>query len=137
MSENQTDNTFKKNLSVMITGGSGLVGKYLTSVLLAKGYKVSHLSRSVNQFGKVRVFRWDPEKKIIDPLVFEGIDFIIHLAGANIGEKRWTKNRKREILKSRIESSRLLYKVLTDNAILPKSIYFGFSNRILWLGDIR
>lgn len=121
MPGNQTDTNLQKNLSVVITGGSGLVGKYLTSVLLAKGYKVSHLSRYANQFGKVRVFRWDPEKKILDPLVFEGVDFIIHLAGANIGEKRWTKKRKAEILKSRVEPSRLLYKVLTDNTIRPKA----------------
>lgn len=121
MPENQTDTTLQKNLSVMITGGSGLVGKHLTSVLLARGYKVSHLSRNANQFGKVRVFRWDPEKKILDPAVFEGVDFIVHLAGANIGEKRWTKKRKAEILKSRVEPSQLLYKVLSENAIRLKA----------------
>ena len=49
--------------------------------------------------GKVRVFRWDPEKEIVDPAVFEGVDYIVHLAGANIGEKRWTKKRKEEIVK--------------------------------------
>jgi len=72
----------------MITGGSGLIGRYLTSALLSEGHKVSHLSRNTNQFGKVRVFRWDPEKKIIDRVIFDGVDCIITLAGANIGEKR-------------------------------------------------
>ena len=103
--------------SVLITGGSGLIGRYLTSLLLSEGYKVSHLSRKSNQFGRVRVFRWDPEKGILDPNVFEGIDYIIHLAGANIGEKRWTKARKKEIISSRVDSAKLLLKVVRDNTI--------------------
>jgi uncharacterized protein (TIGR01777 family) len=107
--------------SVLITGGSGLVGRYLTSALLSAGYNVSHLSRNVNQFGKVRVFRWDPENKIIDPIIFEGIDYIVHLAGANIGEKRWTKRRKEAILRSRVESVRLLHKTITENNIPLKA----------------
>jgi hypothetical protein len=119
--DNQTSTNLQKNSFVLITGGSGLVGKYLTSVLLSKGYIVSHLSRNANQFGKVRVFRWDPEKKIIDPVIFEGIDYLIHLAGANIGEKRWTKRRKEEIVKSRVESARFLHKVITDNGIKLKA----------------
>jgi len=121
MPVNQADTNFQKNSSVLITGGSGLVGKYLTSLLLEKGFKVSHLSRNVNQFGKVRVFRWDPGKKIIDPVIFEGIDYIIHLAGANIGEKRWTKKRKNEIVKSRVESARFLNNIIVDNGIRLKA----------------
>lgn len=107
--------------SVLITGGSGLVGRYLTSSLLNEGYKVSHLSRNVNQFGKVRVFRWDPENGILDPIAFDGVDYIINLAGANIGEKRWTKERKEEIVSSRIESVNLLHKVITANNISIKA----------------
>lgn len=107
--------------SVLITGGSGLVGRYLTSLLLTEGYKVSHLSRNSNTFGKVRVFRWDPEKKIIDPVIFEGIDYLIHLSGANIGEKRWTKKRKEEIVISRVKSASLLHKTVVDNGIRLKA----------------
>ena len=100
MPENQTDTNLQKELICSDNRGKWSCWKisYISSFLL-KGYKVSHLSRNANQFGKVRVFRWDPEKKIIDPLIFEGIDYIIHLAGANIGEKRWTKKRKEEIIK--------------------------------------
>ena len=101
--------------SVLITGGSGLVGKYLTSLLLEAGYKVSHLSRSSNSFGRVRVYRWNPDKQIADPLIFEGVDYVIHLAGANIGEKRWTKKRKEEIINSRVQSARFLYKMVCEN----------------------
>jgi uncharacterized protein len=95
--------------SVLITGGSGMIGKHLTSLLLAKGYSVTYLSRKVVTGGNVKSFKWDPDKKFIDHEAFKGIDFIIHLAGANIGEKRWTENRKREILESRINSASLLF----------------------------
>ncbi|HLP74085.1 MAG TPA: TIGR01777 family oxidoreductase [Bacteroidales bacterium] len=104
----------KGKSSVLITGGSGLVGRYLTSALLSEGFSVSHLSRGKEQFGKVRVFRWDPEKGILDPKAFEGIDTIIHLAGANIGEKRWTDSRKEQIRASRVDSAKLIHKVLSE-----------------------
>lgn len=107
--------------SILITGGSGLVGRHLTSMLLAEGYKVSHLSRKQDQFGKVRVFRWDPGKHIVAPDVFDGIDYIIHLAGANIGEKRWTKKRKEEIISSRIDSADLIYRTILENRIPLKA----------------
>jgi uncharacterized protein (TIGR01777 family) len=121
MPENQTNTILQKNLSVLITGGSGLIGKHLTSSLLNAGYSVSHLSRNGNQSGKVKVFMWDPEKSMIDPEVFEAIDFIIHLAGANIGEKRWTGKRKEEIVKSRVDSARFLYKTVVNSGIKIKA----------------
>ena len=122
MPENMPD----KKSTVIITGGSGLVGRYLTSVLLAEGYKVCHLSRKQDQFGRVRVYRWDPVRQIIDPVVLEGIDYIIHLAGANIGEKRWTKKRREEIIKSRVDSSGLIYRTIAENKI-PLKAYISAS----------
>jgi uncharacterized protein (TIGR01777 family) len=110
-------NLLTSRKKVLITGGSGLIGRYLTSFLLDEGYGVAHLSRKQDQFGRVRVFRWDPVKGILDPLVFEGIDYVVHLAGANIGEKRWTKERKVEIINSRIGSANLLYKTVSENGI--------------------
>lgn len=107
--------------SVLITGGSGLIGRYLTSALLAEGYKVSHLSRQTNGFGKVRVFRWDPANEYLNHEVFEGIDHLVHLSGANIGEKRWTARRKDEIVKSRVSSVRLLHKIISENKIKIKT----------------
>lgn len=121
MLEKVNDNNILKAPSVLISGGSGMVGMYLTSALLERGYKVSHLSRNTNQFGKVRVFRWDPEQGILDPLYLEGVDFIVHLSGANLGEKPWTKKRKEEIINSRVEPALLLHKVIRDNEIDIKS----------------
>ncbi len=121
MDETRTGIKNPKSPSVLITGGSGLIGKYLTSRLLSEGFRVSHLSRNASQFGMIRVFRWNPEKNILDPLVFEGVDYIIHLAGANIGEKRWTSKRKKEIINSRVHSANLLFKTIADNALNLKA----------------
>jgi uncharacterized protein len=107
--------------SVLISGGSGLIGRYLTSTLLGEGYKVSHLSRESDSFGEVKVFRWDPGKGYLNPEVFEGIDYLVHLSGANIGEKRWTDSRKEEILNSRIKSTGLLFRTVAENRINLKA----------------
>lgn len=111
----------KTGLHVLISGGSGVIGRYLTSLLLENGYLVSHLSRKQDQFGRVRVYRWDPEKGILDPVVFEGVDYLVNLAGANIGESRWTSKRKAEIVRSRVDSANLLYKTIHENNIPLKA----------------
>ena len=101
--------------SVLITGGSGLVGRYLTNLLLSKGYSVSHLSRSGKSRKEVTVFKWDPENGTIDKDALSGINYLVHLAGANIGEKKWTISRKKEILNSRVESANLLFSKIREN----------------------
>jgi hypothetical protein len=120
MSGFNTDNDVINNTSVLITGGSGMIGKHLTSSLLEKGFSVSHLSRQANKPGIVRTYLWDPEKKSVDPGAFSGIDFIVHLAGANVGEKRWTEKRKREILESRVGSARFLFETIQSLGISLK-----------------
>jgi uncharacterized protein (TIGR01777 family) len=107
----------RNSSSVLITGGGGLIGRHLTSLLLNKGYSVSHLSRKIKPHVNERVYFWDPSNKIIDPEALDGIDFIIHLAGANIGEKRWTISRKKEILESRVESARFLHTNIVKRGI--------------------
>lgn len=121
MSGYQRNEHDKSVPSVLIAGGSGLIGRYLTSTLLAEGYKVSHLSRQENNSGKVRVFRWDPGKGDLNPAAFEGIDYLVQLSGANIGEKRWTSRRKEEILNSRVKSTGLLFKTVEKNRITLKA----------------
>jgi uncharacterized protein len=115
MNEFQGNEIKEGGHSVLITGGTGLIGSYLTSQLLAEGYRVSHLSRETESIGKVRVFRWDPAKGYLNPEVFQGIDYLVHLAGANMGKKRWTDSRKKEILSSRVDSARLLLRTVSEN----------------------
>ncbi len=124
------------NHKILITGASGLVGKRLTELLLQKGYQVVHLGRS-KKAGAIPSFVWDVEKKIIDTNSLAGVDTIIHLAGAGIADKRWTENRKREILESRTHSTQLLFETLkkenhtVKNFIGASAIgYYGFG-----LGD--
>lgn len=107
--------------SILISGGGGLIGRYLTSELLSSGYNVSHLSRKAEQFGKVRVHRWDPGKGILDPSNLLGVDYIIHLAGANIGEKSWSVQRKNEIISSRVGSANLILRTIRENNIPLKA----------------
>lgn len=101
----------KKN--VLISGGSGFIGTHLTALLLSKGYTVSILSRSEKQ-NKTDVFyyKWDVATQFIEEEAVLKADYIIHLAGENIGEKRWTAKRKAAIIDSREKSSQLLYMVL-------------------------
>lgn len=101
----------KKN--VLISGGSGFIGSHLTTLLLAKGYSVSILSRSEKQ-NKENVFyyKWDVARQFIEEEAVLNADYIIHLAGENIGEKRWTAKRKAAIIDSREQSSLLLYSVI-------------------------
>jgi uncharacterized protein len=104
--------------TVLITGGTGMVGQSITSMLLQKGYRVIVLSRSVKQSNNENLAYavWDIEKQTIDIAAFEKADYIIHLAGAGVVDKKWTTAYKKEIVDSRINSSKLLIKyLLTSN----------------------
>lgn len=97
--------------NILITGASGLIGTRLTELLLEKGYHVSHLGRS-KKAGPVPSFVWDVDKMEIDPEVLTNVDTIIHLAGAGVADRRWTKKRKNQILDSRTHSTTLLVQTL-------------------------
>jgi uncharacterized protein (TIGR01777 family) len=103
--------------TVIITGGTGLIGKRLSSMLIKKGYNVSIFSHSKQSNDKENnpvIARWDIEKGEIDKGVIAKADYIVHLAGAGVADKRWTKERKKEIMSSRTESSALLVKALSE-----------------------
>ncbi|MRT94462.1 TIGR01777 family oxidoreductase [Ancylomarina sp. 16SWW S1-10-2] len=92
---------------VLISGGSGLVGKTLCEKLKTKGYDVAILSRSNKS--EFKTYLWNPAKNEIDPEAISSSDYIIHLAGANIAEKRWSKSRKELIVDSRVKSANLIF----------------------------
>lgn len=98
---------------VLITGASGLIGSRLTEILVSNGYSVSHLSRSKKK-SAVKTFVWDVKKFRIEEGALEGVDAIIHLAGAGVADRRWTPNRKKEILESRTRSTALLVHTLAS-----------------------
>ncbi len=92
---------------ILITGGTGLVGTRLSEKLTQMGHEVSHLSRSANPNAQYPAFKWDIDKGEIDPTALQ-VDHIIHLAGAGVGDQKWTSKRKEVIYNSRIDSTRLL-----------------------------
>ena len=121
--------------TVLITGGTGLVGKSLTKALIKKGYKVIILSRSVNDkkaSEHVSYAAWDVKKQQIDLEALHAADYIIHLAGAGVVEKKWTDAYKKEIVESRTESSRLVYESLKNNTNKVKAVVSA--SAIGWYG---
>lgn len=105
----------QNNKHVLITGGTGLIGKLVTEELLSRGYSVSHLSRKPGNNPKVKTWLWDVYKGHIDRHCLEGISTILHLAGENIADKRWTDKRKKEIIDSRTKSIELIYQLIKNN----------------------
>src|SRR4051812_2745917 len=97
--------------NILITGASGLIGNRLTKLLQLEGHKISYLGRTAKSKNP-KTFIWNIDKKILDVSALQGVDTIIHLAGAGVSDKRWTPARKQEILKSRTESTKLLYHTL-------------------------
>ncbi|MDR3693175.1 TIGR01777 family oxidoreductase [Mucilaginibacter sp.] len=109
-------------ISILLTGGTGLIGCSLTRQLLEKGYTVSHLSRSLGKDPRVKTFLWDVHKGEIEEHSIDGVDIIIHLAGAGIADGRWTAERKKEIIDSRTKSIQLIYGLLKTKKHQVKSI---------------
>ncbi len=93
---------------VLITGANGLIAKEL-SKRLEKEYTVRFLTRKKKNEND---FEWDLKKGTVDENAFENISHVIHLAGAGVAEKRWTDERKKEIISSRVDSAHLILKNL-------------------------
>ncbi|MCG8339789.1 MAG: TIGR01777 family oxidoreductase [Cytophagales bacterium] len=98
--------------SVLITGGSGLIGSRLTPMLQMFGYEVTHLSRAKKPNSKVPTFHWDTQHGYIDTKAFDHLDYVIHLAGTSVATQRWTSKRKAEIVSSRVATAGMLYDAL-------------------------
>jgi uncharacterized protein (TIGR01777 family) len=121
--------------TVLITGGTGLIGKSLGQALLDKGYKVIILSRQTDNkttIGNLSYANWNVEQQTIDKNAIATADHIIHLAGAGVAERRWTKKRKKEIADSRVNSSRLIVNALHSTANKIKTIVSA--SAIGWYG---
>jgi uncharacterized protein len=102
--------------TVLITGASGLISQHLTPLLQHKGYRVIHLSRKAGHVNGVETFTWNVEQRTIDDQAVKQADYIVHLAGTAIADKKWTEERKQEIISSRTESTRLLHEsILRSN----------------------
>jgi uncharacterized protein len=111
--------------TVLITGGTGLVGKALAKALIKKGYSVIILTRNVaakKAEADLTYAAWNVARQQIDMAALQSADYIVHLAGAAVFEKKWTAAYRKEILDSRTESSRLIYEALKNNSNRVKAI---------------
>lgn len=122
--------------TVLITGGTGMIGRRLTQLLTAKGYEVIILTRQPpaagSQPGPVSYANWDVNKQTINKEAIAKADHIIHLAGAGVADKRWSKERKQEIVNSRTQSSALIVKALAENPNKVKTVVSA--SAIGWYG---
>jgi ligand-binding SRPBCC domain-containing protein len=111
-------------LTVAVTGASGLVGSALVPFLTTGGHSVVRVGRGAPRGGLppgLRDVQWDPERGRLDPAALEGVDVVIHLAGANVGG-RWTAAYKQEIAASRVDSTRLLAETIARMERRPRAL---------------
>ena len=101
--------------TVLITGGTGLIGSALAEMLVSKNYRVIVLSREPRENNaKISFAQWNPDKLEIDPVAISQADHIIHLAGAGVADKRWSKKRKEIIVNSRVNGGKTIVKALQE-----------------------
>jgi uncharacterized protein (TIGR01777 family) len=112
-------------MDIAITGSSGLIGGALARDLERHGHRVVRIVRPQTQSRAGDTLAWDPSRGTIDAAGFEGLDAVVHLAGAGIGDRRWTESRKREILRSRTEGTGLLATTLATLSRPPASFIVG------------
>ena len=104
--------------SILISGGTGLIGSALVNELLRRGHSVRVLSRSGKGVPKgATACLWNPTEGSMDASAVEGIDGVIHLAGAGVADKRWTEERKNLIIDSRVSTAKLIKKTFREQGI--------------------
>ena len=115
-------------MDVLVTGASGFIGSALVSALEGDGHRVGRLTRG-DESGP-DTLQWDPPAGRIDAAGLEGFGAVVHLAGAGIGDKRWTSDRKRVIRDSRTQGTLLLAGTLaglrTKPAVLVSASAVGY-----------
>ncbi len=123
--------------TVLITGGTGTIGRALTELLLQKGYDVIVVTRDAarqrpSATEGLTYAAWNISAQTIDSAAIQQADYIVHLAGAGVADKRWTAKRKKEIVDSRTQSSALLVKALQQNSNQVKAVVSA--SAIGWYG---
>src|SRR5690242_8553637 len=107
--------------TILITGGSGMIGRRLTQALLRDGHEVRWLSRRPIKQPRVHVFTWNVELGKVDERALEGVDHIVHLSGEGIADKRWTEKRMKALYSSRSGAARVLLNAATSTGRFPKT----------------
>ena len=111
-------------MKLLITGGTGLVGRNIIAEAKNRGIKVHYLTtdkRKIISDETVKGFYWNPKEDFLDHRCFEGVDTLIHLAGATIS-KPWTPKNRKEIMDSRVITSSMLSQSMKHEKIKMKQI---------------
>lgn len=111
--------------TILIAGGSGLIGSRLSHLLREQGHEVLHLSRRARPDAAFRSYRWSPAASSIDDEAVLRADYVINLAGAGIADKPWTAARKQLIIDSRVDSARTLSAAFERLQHYPKAYISG------------
>jgi uncharacterized protein (TIGR01777 family) len=114
-------------MKILISGASGLVGQALAKSLLADGHTIARLVRPETAASEMDV-RWDPMAASVDVPAMEGIDAVVNLNGASIGDGRWTPERKAILRSSRIDSTRVLVDALEHMQKKPRVLVSASAN---------
>ena len=116
-------------MRVAITGASGLMGTALVAALRQDGHQIQRLVR--HPVTKSDEITWDPANNQVDLAALEGVNAIVHLAGAGVGDKRWTSSYRQIILQSRVEGTRTIAGAV---ATLKPDVFVSAS-AMGWYGD--
>ena len=121
-------------MRVIISGASGLIGTALSAALRADGHDVIGLVRRPAGKGEIQ---WDPANGVLAADALDGAGAVVHLAGAGIGDHRWTADYKREILDSRVKSTTLLAETIAAGSDRPPVFLSGSAIGIYGASDGR
>jgi uncharacterized protein len=103
--------------SVIVAGGTGLIGRALSRFLQSRGFEVIILTRNPKEHRSntpgITYAAWNPEVQTVNEEAFKKASYVVHLAGAGVADKPWTEKRKREIIESRTKASELLIKAMS------------------------
>src|SRR4051812_47909584 len=119
-------------MDIAVTGTSGLIGGALVGRLRANGHTVRRLVRPGRPLGPDQV-RWDPTTGEVDLDGLAGVDGVVHLAGAGIGNHRWTERYRAEILRSRVDGTRAIVRAM--GALDPRPSVLVSGSAVGWYGD--
>ena len=110
-------------MRIAITGSSGMIGTVLCERLRADGHAVVPVVRESGRAGTSRSgdheLAWDPANGRIDADAFDGVDAVVNLSGAGIGDKRWSDDYKQTLLRSRVDSTSLVAKTISESSRPP------------------
>ena len=118
-------------MKIAITGASGLIGSALVPHLRTQGHEVMRLVRRPSTAADE--ITWDPKAGTVDLARLQGTEAVVHLAGAGVGDHRWTDDYKRQILDSRVDGTRTIVEAITKLDTPPKVLVSG--SAIGWYGE--